>query len=805
MAPLAVDPAALDGAGSAVIGVGEGLGSVISTLTTALSGTGGMAGNDPAGAAFGRSYNSSASKLLTAMAVTRNGLCRIGDGVRMSAHNYSMAEAMSDVSGRADPLPVPPSTGSVSAGSSPSAVGSSTSTPVGWGWVAPYIGMIWPTGDPSKLRVAAAAWTSAGTNFEASEIASSVGPVASIHAQQLPEGPAMQAAFTDANHSAAAIVQQCASIAVQLNAYAAKIDAVHAAILDLLARICDPMTGLKEVWDILTRKDEDEIKKIANDIRTIVNNFTAEVDALRHQIAAAVSAATAVATTMAAYADKEWDQFLHGTDVGRAVNQVGQSGKGIGEEAGGLLKDNWTYGPLRAMVDPKGWYESWKDMVGGMAPLVGLGGDGAPGVGQAWKELGKGTIHWDEWSKNPAEAAGKSAFDVATLLVPGGAASKLGQLGRGARDAAEGLRKPPVLEPARPPHVEPPKPTPLVGAEPAPRGEPPSGGRPAPTPQPKPAPADSPPPHGPTESKAPVTERPTTGETPRPSAPASAPAPTEQRLRAVGTPSEHLPSTNSHPAGPAPAGVPVSAGGHTPQPAAIAPHAPQPAPSHAPPPPHAPIYDGSPPGGHLPEPPLHGETPGGRPFEPPPRDPGGPTSGGSGDAGDGYHGPAEGSAPGVRPDAPAPPPLPADHPLFEGYSPVEPGPEFTNADGSLIYPDHTLPSKPYAIPGTVIPDVRLPAGFEMGRFGYQGGAWMCPEGTPFSELSLPPDSALKPYFKYVVDDPAMLPPGWHVEQSKAAPWFHQSGGGTQYFILDENGEPGEVEKLVQFGFLRRVN
>jgi hypothetical protein len=380
MAPLGVDPAGLDTAGSAVVSVGEGLGSVISTLTSALSACTGMAGNDPAGAAFGRSYDNAASKLLEAMAATRNGLCRIGDGVRMSAHNYSVAEAMSNVSGRGDALPVPPSAGPISAQSSPSAVGSATSAPAGWGWVAPYIGMIWPNGDSAKLRTAAAAWLSAGTNFEVSEIVGAAGPMGSIGAQQIPEGPAIAAAVGDATRSAAGILQQCMSIGAQLNAYAAGIDQVHAAILDLLARICDPMTGIKEVWDILTDKDEDEIKKVANDIRTIVNNFTSEVDALRHQIAAAVSEASTIISTMGKHAAKEWDQFLHGTDAGRAINQVGQFGKGVGEEVGGLVKDNWTYGPMRAFVDPKGWSQSWKEMVGGMAPLVGLGGDHAPGI-----------------------------------------------------------------------------------------------------------------------------------------------------------------------------------------------------------------------------------------------------------------------------------------------------------------------------------------------------------------------------------------------------------------------------------------
>ncbi|WP_131813810.1 TNT domain-containing protein, partial [Mycolicibacter kumamotonensis] len=109
------------------------------------------------------------------------------------------------------------------------------------------------------------------------------------------------------------------------------------------------------------------------------------------------------------------------------------------------------------------------------------------------------------------------------------------------------------------------------------------------------------------------------------------------------------------------------------------------------------------------------------------------------------------------------------------------------------------------IPGTVIPDANLAAGTELGRFGYPGGGYLAPQGTPFAQLSLPPESATKPYYTYVVNDAAALPPGWHIEQSRAAQWFHQPGGGTQYRILDEYGKNGSVEELVRWGFLRRVN
>ncbi len=156
---------------------------------------------------------------------------------------------------------------------------------------------------------------------------------------------------------------------------------------------------------------------------------------------------------------------------------------------------------------------------------------------------------------------------------------------------------------------------------------------------------------------------------------------------------------------------------------------------------------------------------------------------------------------------PAPPglvahPLPAESSLFEGYHPVDPGPEFTNADGSLIYPDQSLPSKPYAVPGTIVPNAQLAPGTELSRFGFPGGEYLAPDGTPFAQLSLPPSSALKPYCEYVVADPAKLPPGWQIEQSEVAPWFHQPGGGTQYRIIAPRGQEPSVQELLDWGYLK---
>ncbi|MEB3983659.1 NAD(+)--arginine ADP-ribosyltransferase [Mycobacterium sp. 663a-19] len=667
MAPLAVDPAALDGAGASVVTAGEGLGSVISTLTAALSGCSGMAGDDPAGAALGRSYDGSASKLVEAMVVTRNGLCSLGDGVRMSAHNYSLAEAQSDVSGHGNPLPAPPSTGPISAGSPPSSVGAGDGPPAGWGWVAPFIGMIWPTGDSGKLRAAAAAWSAAGTQFGMAEILGTGAPMGAVRAQRIPEGAAIDRAFTDAYSSTTGIVAQCQKIAAQLNSYAAKIDKVHAAILDLLARICDPMTGIKEVWEFLTDQDEDEIKKIADDIRTVVDNFTSEVDVLRAEIAATLGDAATIATTMGGYASKQWDQFLHGTDIGRAINQVGQYGKGVWCEAGGFVKGLYDISQLRLVVDPVGYYRDLGEMAEGAAPLVGLGPDGGPGVGESWKQLGKGLVHWDEWDKNPAEAAGRSVFDLATLALPGGPLSKLGKAGHTAADALRGLRRPPELPKLpEPPSIKPPS-TPLPESGP----KPPEPGRPAPAPPGKPGPAPAgTPPHGPTEPKPPVGGAPHVGEAPKPVA-----APPESGRPAVPAPAERTPLPHQQPHEPVPAAVSAAPAGAPAEtvPSSAVPHAPAGSVPSPPAVPHVSAPSSAPAGGlpaEAPPPfggPPHGGEPGGHPPEPPQPHDGAPPPPRDGD---GSHERGDGSGPGEA-DGPAQADTVPDRPEFTLDNPLD--------------------------------------------------------------------------------------------------------------------------------------
>ncbi|WP_371744001.1 TNT domain-containing protein [Mycobacterium sp. DL592] len=156
-------------------------------------------------------------------------------------------------------------------------------------------------------------------------------------------------------------------------------------------------------------------------------------------------------------------------------------------------------------------------------------------------------------------------------------------------------------------------------------------------------------------------------------------------------------------------------------------------------------------------------------------------------------------------------PLPLDSWLFVGYNPVYPvvtPPPCTvncnqigTAGQGLSYPDDKDPTKPYAIPGTVVPNINLPAGTPLGRWGYSGGSFLAPAGTHYAQLSLPPASQVAPYFEYVVANPANLPPGLRIEQSQAAPWFGQPGGGIQYRITDANNNDAPVQALLDSGFL----
>ncbi len=189
------------------------------------------------------------------------------------------------------------------------------------------------------------------------------------------------------------------------------------------------------------------------------------------------------------------------------LDQVGQMCKGVFIEAEGFVQSFWTLDPARAVVDPKGFWHSVSGALDKLESLTGL--EGEQRLTESWKELGKDTVHWDEWRTNPFEAAGESVFDLATVLVPGGALEKLPMVGRAAAEVAEAPKDLHLPAPVR-------LPDPAPSRQPSATERTPRSGQPSPRPRSR-TEAKSPlPPYGLTESKTPASPKPATASDPKP-------------------------------------------------------------------------------------------------------------------------------------------------------------------------------------------------------------------------------------------------------------------------------------------------
>lgn len=87
----------------------------------------------------------------------------------------------------------------------------------------------------------------------------------------------------------------------------------------------------------------------------------------------------------------------------------------------------------------------------------------------------------------------------------------------------------------------------------------------------------------------------------------------------------------------------------------------------------------------------------------------------------------------------------------------------------------------------------LPVGTRIDRYGFTDGRFVAPEGTPYTQRSLPAGYNNKPYNVYEVAKPV------EVLSGETAPWFFEQGGGTQY-MFDTS-----IEDLLSQGILKQVN
>lgn len=105
-------------------------------------------------------------------------------------------------------------------------------------------------------------------------------------------------------------------------------------------------------------------------------------------------------------------------------------------------------------------------------------------------------------------------------------------------------------------------------------------------------------------------------------------------------------------------------------------------------------------------------------------------------------------------------------------------------------------------PGFVPQPAHLPEGTIIDRFGSEYGRYLAPDGTPFADRSLAPESVGGDYNRYMVTGKP-LPPGWQIVEGPVEPWYGQtpSPGSLQYMILGPDGVKVNVKELVDRGIL----
>lgn len=117
--------------------------------------------------------------------------------------------------------------------------------------------------------------------------------------------------------------------------------------------------------------------------------------------------------------------------------------------------------------------------------------------------------------------------------------------------------------------------------------------------------------------------------------------------------------------------------------------------------------------------------------------------------------------------------------------------------GSRVWPENDgFP------PGYVPQPAQLPEGSYIDRFGSEYGRYLAPDGTPFANRSLAPESVGGDYNRYMVTGKP-LPPGWDIVEGPVAPWYGQtpSPGTPQYMIVGPDGVQVSVKELVDRGIL----
>ncbi|WP_195167512.1 glycohydrolase toxin TNT-related protein [Mycobacteroides abscessus] len=107
-------------------------------------------------------------------------------------------------------------------------------------------------------------------------------------------------------------------------------------------------------------------------------------------------------------------------------------------------------------------------------------------------------------------------------------------------------------------------------------------------------------------------------------------------------------------------------------------------------------------------------------------------------------------------------------------------------------------------PGYVPHEANLQPGTIIDRFGSEFGRYLAPDGTPFADRALAPESVGGAYNRYMVTGEP-LPPGWRIVEGPLQPFYGQtpSPGTVQYMIEAPDGVRPTVWELERLGILSK--
>lgn len=383
-----------------------------------------MFGHDAAGLVFGQNYTASGKALLDAAASAVSACRRVGFGIQTSASNYGHANASSTVGGGTSPVPPPTAPAVFSAPAMPPPLGSGVAQPALWSLVEAFVGDVWPDGNPGQMHAAAGAWRQFGAAVGGLAVQlTASGP--GLSAQQIPEAGQMVSALGQICSGLGDIAGQAQAMASAVDGFANAVDATQNAVRSLLHQL-SPVGVLETIGGIFSGHNPiDEIRKVASEIKTVLDNMKREADATGGIVTQGINLLDSATNSLEAWANKEFTSAL-GREVGGVLSSdfnafvdLPEGGlKFVAETAQGISQLD----PSRFAYDPAGAAKTWEGMLETTTVMLNpalLAGEVASDPSGSLDTV-KGLVDWkDVEAGHPFRAVGYDTAQVASAFIPG--------------------------------------------------------------------------------------------------------------------------------------------------------------------------------------------------------------------------------------------------------------------------------------------------------------------------------------------------------------------------------------------------